>query len=249
MTLVATGLTDIGTRRVSNQDAIAWHVSGDGQRALGIVADGMGGYKGGEIASQVAVNVISQVLVPLVNRSELTDREQVQAVREALQDANDQIQALREEDPSLSNMGTTIVLAWIQADDALIAHLGDSRCYQLSGTGLALKTRDDTVVQNMIDDGSITEEEAPRMPFRNVLTQALGSTDSADPTLARVHLQPGDRLILCSDGLTNAVPESEWIRALQDNGPLNRQARALIDNSLENQAADNVSVVLILKES
>lgn len=249
MTFVVTGLTDIGTRRMSNQDAIAWHVSRDGTRALGIVADGMGGYKGGEIASQVAVNVIAQALVPLINHSAVTDKKQVQAIRDAVHDANEQIQALRDEDAALSNMGTTIVIAWTQEEETVIAHMGDSRCYQLCGTDLALKTRDDTVVQNMIDDGSITEDEAPRMPFRNVLTQALGSTAVSDPGISRLRLQRGDRLILCSDGLTNAVPEQEWADLMNNSGPLRQQARTLIDTSLENQAADNVSVVLILKES
>ncbi|WP_148862217.1 PP2C family protein-serine/threonine phosphatase [Marinobacter fonticola] len=248
MTFIATGMTDIGTRRVSNQDAIAWHVSPDGTRALGIVADGMGGYKGGEIASQVAVNVITQLLAPLVNQS-TPDAQQVQAVREAIDQANEQIQALREEDAALGNMGTTVVMSWVQGDNALIAHIGDSRCYYLNGDELLLKTRDDSVVQNMIDDGSITEAEAPRMPFRNVLTQALGSTDQAMPSLTRVRLERGDRLILCSDGLTDAVPEADWPPVMNTGQPLRQQAEALVSTSLDNQAADNVSVVLILKES
>lgn len=248
MTLIATGMTDIGTRRVSNQDAIAWHVSPDGTRAMGIVADGMGGYKGGEIASQVAVNVITQILAPLVNQP-VPDDVQVAAVREAIDDANEQIHALREEDAALGNMGTTIVVTWVQGDSALIAHIGDSRCYQLSDDVLILKTRDDTVVQNMIDDGSITEAEVPRMPFRNVLTQALGSTEKAEPSLTRVRMQRGDRLILCSDGLTDAVPETDWPRVMNSGQPLRQQAQSLVNTSLDNQAADNVSVVLILKES
>ncbi|ROU00442.1 serine/threonine-protein phosphatase [Marinobacter sp. R17] len=249
MTLIATGLTDIGTRRVSNQDAIAWHVCPDSTRALGIVADGMGGYKGGEIASQVAVNVITQVLVPLINQPPVDDAAQVRAIRDAVNEANEQIQALREEDPVLGNMGTTIVLAWIQGSDALVAHIGDSRCYHLSGDQLDLKTRDDTVVQNMIDDGSISEAEAPRMPFRNVLTQALGSNEAAEPSLCRLQLARGDRLLLCSDGLTEAVPEADWPGLMLARDPLREQANTLIHTSLENQAADNVSVVLILKES
>lgn len=248
MTVIATGLTDIGTRRVSNQDAIAWHVSPDGNRAMGIVADGMGGYKGGEIASQVAVNVITQVLAPLVNQA-TADDEQILAMREAIDEANEQIHALREEDAALGNMGTTVVVTWVQGDNALIAHIGDSRCYQLSGNELLLKTRDDTVVQNMIDDGSISEDEAPRMPFRNVLTQALGSTEKAEPSLTRVKMRRGDRLILCSDGLTDAVPETDWPPVMNAGQPLRQQAQSLVDTSLDNQAADNVSVVLILKES
>ncbi|TBW59607.1 serine/threonine-protein phosphatase [Marinobacter halodurans] len=249
MTLIATGLTDIGTRRVSNQDAIAWHTCPDGTRALGIVADGMGGYKGGEIASQVAVNVITQALAPLVNQPPMDDDSRVDAIRNAVRDANEQIQALREEDPVLGNMGTTVVLAWIQGSDALVAHIGDSRCYHLDGTRLTLKTRDDTVVQNMIDDGSIDASEAPRMPFRNVLTQALGSSETAEPTFCRLQMAPGDRLLLCSDGLTEAVPEADWPHLMQPQTPLRQQADALVHISLENQAADNVSVVLILKES
>ncbi|WP_111497848.1 PP2C family protein-serine/threonine phosphatase [Marinobacter bohaiensis] len=249
MTLTATGVTDIGTRRISNQDAIAWHVSPDGSRVLGIVADGMGGYKGGEIASQVAVNAIVQRLAPLISQGLIGDEAQVAAVHDAIRDANEQIQALREEDPALGNMGTTVVATWVQGDDALIAHIGDSRCYLISNDTLSRRTRDDTVVQNMIDDGSIRESDAPNIPFRNVLTQALGSSEQPAPSLSRLKLAAGERLLLCSDGLPEAIPEAEWTGLLARRSTARDQVRTLIDTSLDNGAKDNVSVVMILKES
>lgn len=138
-----------------------------------------------------------------------------------------------------------MVLAWIHRGRAHIAHLGDSRCYRVTETGLDLRTRDDTVVQNMVDDGSITAEEAPRVPFRNVLTRALGSSTEVSASFDHFDLAPGERLLLCSDGLPEAVPESDWLDHLNAEQGLDSQAQRLVNASLDNQAPDNVSVVLI----
>lgn len=249
MPLQVTGITDTGVKRTSNQDSIAWCTSRDAQSALGIVADGMGGYKGGEIASQIAVNTVTEALITQLERGPQSTEDRIDAVQAALILANEQIQALRQEDAILSQMGTTVVLCWVQDDQAVVAHIGDSRCYLFSKGELTLQTRDDTVVQSMLDDGSITETDAPRIPFRNVLTRALGSTASVDASIQTLTLAPGDQLILCSDGLTGAVPEDQWPPLLKPSHTLDQQAKALLDTSLENQAADNVSVVLIRMES
>ncbi|WP_166264590.1 PP2C family protein-serine/threonine phosphatase [Marinobacter caseinilyticus] len=245
MTLTAAGLCDIGTKRDSNQDTIAWAVSDDGQRALSVVADGMGGYEGGEIASQLASDTVMEALTPLLasgaqDTATLQDR-----IQDAITLANKRIHTVRSDHPKLSKMGTTLVLAWVQNNQACIAHLGDSRCYLLSGKTLTQLTRDDTVAQNMVDDGSITLEEVPRVPFRNVLTRALGSSDDARASFGHTNLAPGDRLILCSDGLTGAVTDADWPDIMAPAPSLEDQARRLVDISLDHQAADNVSVVLV----
>ncbi|MGP4843373.1 PP2C family protein-serine/threonine phosphatase [Marinobacter sp. 1Y8] len=249
MPLQVTGITDTGVKRTSNQDSIAWYTSRNNHSVLGIVADGMGGYKGGEIASQIAVNTITDALMTQLEQGPQSTDARIDAIHTAFTLANEQIQALRQEDAILSQMGTTVVLCWVQDDQAIIAHIGDSRCYLLSEDELAVQTRDDTVVQSMLDDGSITETDAPRTPFRNVLTRALGSTASVSASIRTLTLAQGDQLILCSDGLTDAVPDDQWPPLLKPAHTMDQQVRTLLDTSLENQAADNVSVVLIRMES
>ena len=141
-------------------------------------------------------------------------------------------------------MGTTIVLAWVSGQRALVAHIGDSRCYRVQNNTLYCLTRDDTVVQNMLEDGSIREHDVPNVPFRNVLTRALGASD-AIATFREILLEPGDQLLLCSDGLTEALDEAAWPPLLSRADSVQGAAQALVAASLENKAKDNVSVVLL----
>lgn len=245
MALQATGLTHEGCKRPTNQDSIAWQVNLSGNGALGIVADGMGGYEGGEIASRLAVDTLMACLTPELDQPDLDDQTVAEAIQSAIALAGTQIRRARASDTRLSKMGTTLVLAWVRDDRAHIAHLGDSRCYLLSGQHLVCQTRDDTVVQNMIEDGSIDEADAPRVPFRNVLTRALGASDDVPATLTTLTMAEDDRLILCSDGLTGAVPDNTWTALITNSHSLTEQARQLLDTSLANEASDNVSVVLI----
>ncbi|MDX1801139.1 MAG: protein phosphatase 2C domain-containing protein [Marinobacter sp.] len=245
MALKATGLTHEGCKRSSNQDSIAWQVNLSGTGALGILADGMGGYEGGEIASRLAVDTLMASLAPELDQPHLDDQTIAESIQSAIALAGTQIRRARDRDERLNKMGTTVVLAWVRGDRAHIAHLGDSRCYLLSGPHLSCQTRDDTVVQNMIEDGSINEADASRVPFRNVLTRALGSADDAPATLTSLTMATGDRLILCSDGLTGAVPDETWPDLLANRQSLADQAQHLLDTSLDNEASDNVSVVLI----
>lgn len=240
------GASDPGAVRGSNQDAVFWRVSHDGGQALLVVADGMGGYQGGEIASQLAVEAVREALMPAL---EAAAPPATEAVREQLDAAfvlaNERIQTRRAEEVQLEKMGTTLVVAWLINHRAHVAHIGDSRCYRIRQDRPVCLTRDDTVVQNMLDDGSITEADAPHVPFRNVLTRAVGAMDQAVPSYHCEDLVGGDCLLLCSDGLTNAVAESGWPGLMAAADTLDDAARALIDTSLENEAADNVSVVLL----
>ncbi|MEX0603817.1 MAG: protein phosphatase 2C domain-containing protein [Marinobacter sp.] len=245
MTITATGLSDLGTKRDSNQDSLTWRVSADGQRALGVVADGMGGYEGGEIASRITVEALVETLQELLENSALEADSLRAHIQQGIDLASRRIDDARKGQEKLSKMGTTVVLAWLQEDTAWIAHLGDSRAYLFRHGELSQQTRDDTVAQNMVDDGSIKPEEVPRVPFRNVLTRALGSSTDSAATITSVKLVPGDHLILCSDGLTDALSDNQWPAIIGQEKDLESQARALIDASLRNQAADNVSLILL----
>lgn len=246
------GLSDIGTVRSSNQDVVAWQLGQDGRQALLLVADGMGGYHGGEIASRLAMEAVLEIMAPRLQEptssyAGLSD----DATRNILQDsvtrANDNIIAGRAGDASLDKMGTTLVMAWVIEGRGHVVHVGDSRCYLLCGRRVTCLTRDDTVVQDMLDDGSITAADVPYAPFRNVLTKALGAPLSIEVSYQGVELGVGDRLLLCSDGLTNALPHQLWPDILDKNKGTQRAVEALVNASLDNQAADNVSVVLLTR--
>lgn len=242
------GLTDVGAVRRENQDVVAWRLSDDGRQALMLVADGMGGYQGGEIASSLAVEAALEVMAPRLNDPAWCHAD-VEVIRSTLQvcvtEANDRIITGRNDDPGLDKMGTTLVVAWVIDGCAHIAHVGDSRCYLLRNDAVVCLTRDDTVVQNMLDDGSINLTDVPNVPFRNVLTKALGAGPSPEASYHPMPLGAGDRLLLCSDGLTNALPEGEWTPLIARNECMDSAAEALISASLDRQAADNVSVVLM----
>lgn len=242
---IAAGISHRGGRREDNEDAVAWEVEFASGRALGMVADGMGGYEGGEVASRLAVETAQAGLLPLLGQAALDDTEIEKALADVVTSANRRIQAVRGANPEWSKMGTTLVMALVSQGFAHLAHLGDSRCYLLSGRRLELKTRDDTIVQAMLDVGEITEAEVSRVPFRNVLTKALGVESRVAATTSSFPVGVGDILILCSDGVTGALPSDQWQAVMAGGGSLEAQAQLLIDACLANDAEDNISVVLI----
>lgn len=243
MELQVTGQTDTGTVRSANQDAIDWCVDLSSGQALLVVADGMGGYQGGEVASRIAVDTVMEVLGPaLRERPGSESREAL--VQSALDLASERIEVRKAQVPEFAKMGTTIVLVWVSGQRALVAHIGDSRCYLVHNSTLHCLTRDDTVVQNMLEDGSIREHDVPNVPFRNVLTRALGASD-AIATFSEVLLEPGDQLLLCSDGLTGALEEPTWLTLVSQAESVQGAVHSLIAASLEKKAEDNVSVVLL----
>lgn len=243
MAVGVAGRSHTGTVRESNQDVVAWHVAETGDSALVIIADGMGGYQGGEIASRMAADTISESLaaeLAATSNDKIHERLQV-----AFSVANERILDRRASEPKLDKMGTTLVVAWIEGNTAHIAHVGDSRCYRVRDGCTTCLTRDDTVVQNMLEDGSITEADVPNVPFRNVLTRAVGAMEPVEMSYRCEHLQAGDSLLLCSDGLTNSVPELTWEPVLREADNREDAVQVLIDTALENGASDNVSVVLL----
>ncbi|WP_286222169.1 PP2C family protein-serine/threonine phosphatase [Marinobacter apostichopi] len=247
MNITVAGRSHTGSVREHNQDVAVWQVREDACAALMLVADGMGGYQGGEIASRLAAEAVMESLTPRLFSGDLHEQEMTahDNLMAAFALANQRIQDRRAEDSQLDKMGTTLVAAWLDGGTAHIAHVGDSRCYLIrKGKGTCL-TRDDTVVQNMLEDGSITEADVPNVPFKNVLTRAVGAMEPLEITYSRQTLEPGDSLMLCSDGLTNSVSQPEWEDILQQADSGESAVEALIETALDNLASDNVSVVLL----
>ena len=244
------GQSHTGAVRKSNQDVVDWQLAESANRALLVVADGMGGHQGGEIASRLAVDAVMESLGQALATApaDVPDSEIRKLLDRAFALANDRIKSRRTAEPELEKMGTTLVAAWVSGNRAYIAHIGDSRCYRLQKRQAVCLTRDDTVVQNMLEDGSITQADVPHVPFRNVLTRAVGSVDEAQPTHCTQILEPGDVLLLCSDGLTDSVPEARWPGIVHSHDGPESAAQAFIEAGLANGAGDNVSVVLLTLE-
>jgi len=248
MSLQVYGESDIGFARRCNEDSIAWYQSENGHNSVAVLADGIGGSKGGDVASQKAVDVCINILSPLTEHESLDITELIEALNSSVTEANRQIRVVRDSDNELSRMGTTLLIVWMQGDQAFVANIGDSRCYRLSSDAARQVTRDDTVAQAMVDDGSITEQEINRVPFRNVLTKALGTEPDVSAEIQQIFLKPSESLLLCSDGLTGAVNSDNWPSILAQEKTLKQQVGSLIDESLNNKADDNVSVIMMTRQ-
>lgn len=223
--------TNVGRVRSSNQDAVA----ADGR--LFVVADGMGGHVGGEVASALAIAAIRQAV------------EAGAGAVEALVAANGAILERAHAEPELAGMGTTATLALIDSDGRCeLASVGDSRAYLLHDGELRQLTSDHTFVQELVDAGTITSEQAAIHQARHVLTRVLGVVDDVQPDRFEVQLEPGDVVLLCSDGLVNEVDEHSIAEVLASGDP-ERAVRTLIDTALLHGGSDNVSVVVVTAEA
>lgn len=248
MSLMVYGESDIGFARRRNEDAIGWHQSSNGRNVVAVLADGIGGHKGGDVASKTAVDICISQLAPLVDRDDLSVTELIDELHSAVSEANEKIRVARDKDNSLSRMGTTLLILWVLGDQAFIANVGDSRCYRVSVDSAKQVTKDDTVAQAMVDDGSITESEIPRIPFRNVLTKAVGTEPVVLADIQQIFMSGDEALILCSDGLTGAVDAKQWPAIIAQSKSVKQQVACLIDESINNKANDNVSVIMVRRQ-
>ncbi len=243
-----TGLSHPGLVRSSNQDAFAI----DNDLGLWIVADGMGGYSGGEVASEVAVATIMQT-VRTTSTKLSTSTDQLSyataVMTKGLTTAKVALQDRITEAPELKNMGTTIVAAWLLPDQTLtlaIAHIGDSRAYLIRDGQLTGLTKDHSLVQQLLVEGRITPEQVQHHPKRNVIVRALGANFPATPDVAVHRLKPDDRFLLCTDGLTKMLSNEEIHTSILEylNAPEDA-CRKLIERANEAGGNDNTTALLI----
>lgn len=240
MTLAIAGHTDRGGR-AHNEDAIDWLCDAAGRCGLALVADGMGGYAGGEVASALALEVFVYELQPagLANLDTDSLLERLLASGRA---AHNRLLAEQRAQPALARMGTTLLAGYFQGDHLALLHVGDSRCYRLRAGQLSRLTRDHTFAEECPDQGMDPHE---RRANRHVLTRALGARAPFDFSLA-VHLtQPGDLYVFCSDGLSNSLQAHDWRACLARPGSPEMKARALVDRARARAADDNVSAVVV----
>ncbi len=233
-------ITDIGRKRELNEDYI--YTSGQPIGALPnlfIVADGMGGHKAGDYASMHTVDRFVEVIRELGEEHGVQD-----AINEAVTAANAYIYQRSRENSNLSGMGTTLVLATCIGNEAIVANIGDSRLY-LVNDAMTQITRDHSLVEEMVTLGGIDREMARNHPDKNIITRAVGVKEKVAADFFEVDLTKGDKLLLCSDGLTNMLRDEEIYQIIQDNKELEQAAKALVDAANENGGRDNIAVVLV----
>ena len=246
----ASARTSVGQVRENNEDSVRlWAHDG---WALGVVADGMGGAAAGEEASRLAVQAVER-LVPLpglVEDSELaalTDSDVEDALEAAIRAGNQDILNLARRSPNMRGMGTTITAAFVRGNRCIIAHVGDSRAYLVPPHPAQIQqiTSDHSFVEALVAAGHLTPDQAAEHPMKNVLYRALGQAESFDVDVYELKLSPGDRLVLCSDGLTRHVSTAEIGELAQASGDPQVISQSLIDLANARGGEDNVSVILI----
>ena len=248
MPVRAFGTTDVGRVRAANEDSFLI----DSEHNLFIVADGMGGHQGGGFASSNAVRSIREEVVRLDDAQESTQpladpsgrsTGQVRLFH-ALQRANERLYKKAQEDSTLRGMGTTVTAIQLDHQAANIAHVGDSRLYLFRDGRLSQVSRDHSWVQEQVDAGVISEEEARVHPLKNIITRSLGHDRELLVDLLREDYRPGDRFLLCSDGLTNMVPD-QIIGDVLRKHPAEDAVKELVRLALEAGGQDNVTAVLV----
>lgn len=232
-------MTDIGTKRSMNQDFYYTSEIPVGNLPnLFIVADGMGGHNAGEYASMNAVDTIVRVA------KESHESEPACVLREAIEKANQILVQLSRDNPRLRGMGTTVVAAVLNQEHMYIANVGDSRLYVINEK-ITQITRDHSMVEEMVRIGQIDREAARDHRNKNVITRAVGVTSEVEPEFFEVELQPGDRILMCSDGLTNMVEDEEIRRIVKGQRDMAEIAERLVDTANQNGGRDNITVVVI----
>ena len=222
--------TDIGKIRRTNQDTV---ILGNGMAGI---ADGMGGHLGGETASRGLRD-------GLIRETENAKPDE-ETLKNAIEKVNRELWEQQEQDASLTGMGTTLTLIWPTEREMLIAQVGDSRAYLLRDGTLKQITEDHSMVADMVRRGVLTEEQAACHPMRNYITRAVGTDDAVEADITRTERKPGDRWLICSDGLYGLVQKAELSRMMSQKN-LEEAANEMLDAALSNGGRDNISLVLL----
>ncbi|CAB4371186.1 MAG: serine/threonine protein phosphatase [Actinobacteria bacterium] len=228
--------TAIGLARSGNEDSA---ITGS---SLLAVADGMGGHAGGEVASQIAISTLAS-MVPVLTAIDIDTDSIEDLLLNSLHTIDSEISRVASDEIELRGMGTTLTALLIRDGRVALLHVGDSRCYRLRGNTFEQLTHDHTVLQELLDSGTISMSEAHDHPQRSMLTQVLMGEGSVAPVLMVYEVNPKDRFLLCSDGLSSVLTEKE-IKSLLKKSNRDEVVEALVEATYVNGAPDNVTVVV-----
>lgn len=234
--------SDVGKTRQINEDF--YYISSEYEPIkLFIVADGMGGYNGGEIASKLAVESARRYIQSNFESAKNDKESLLNLVKNSSMYANMIVYEKAMKNEELKNMGTTLDICLIYENKAFISHIGDSRVYRIRKDFMRKLTKDHSYVQQLVDEGKITKEESVNHPKKNMLIKALGCTEYIEPDVTVKGFIKGDIMLMCTDGLTNMIPENEILKILKEN--LDNPSKVLVDKANELGGLDNITTVII----
>lgn len=236
----AAGASDIGRVRNANEDAFRI----DLKRGIFLLGDGMGGHAAGDVASTLAVDTVLERLSaarPPIDAAEAQD-----TILAAFRHAHRSFRRHAEAYPRTAGMGTTLTVGWLIAPDTLvIGHLGDSRLYLLSRNTIEQVTEDHTWVQQELRAGRLDLQASRNHPFAHILTRVLTAEDPPEADVFEVRVRPGDRIVICSDGLHNLVSDSEILALANEPGPVEAVVTALVEEANVRGGSDNITAILV----
>lgn len=235
-------MSDMGRVREINEDSFCCAELSCNMSLL-IVADGMGGHNAGEVASKIAVKTLSQYVIENI-KAGIPEDELVEVLQEGIQKANSDIYQESLKNSAYSGMGTTVTSAIVSQDQLVVGHVGDSRAYILKHNKLKRITRDHSLVEELIMNGTITEAQAMHHPQKNIITRALGVEDSVDIDIERLKIDTGDMVLLCTDGLTNMLEESKIEDILLKFENPDDAVQKMVEMANEAGGQDNITVLL-----
>jgi len=248
MVISARGHTDVGRKREINEDSYLV----DEDLRLFVVADGMGGHAGGGTASRIAVQTIQERLkkaretdpAPFSGGAGLEESPLCEVLRGAVESACLSIFEAAQGDPSLAGMGTTVTALLFAGSNAFVAHVGDSRCYLVRAANIYQVSEDHSLVNEQIKAGAITPDEARSSRFKNIITRSVGFEADVAVDMMGFEAEPGDRMVLCCDGLSNLVDDQEILDVVGKDPP-DEAARALVDLANDRGGDDNITVIVV----
>ena len=243
LTIELQAAVDAGRARSNNEDSVAV----DAETSLAVLADGMGGYNAGEVASNMATSFISSELGRWLREASVqaTDQDVRRAMDICVDNANRAIFNAANSNPQYAGMGTTLVVALFRGTRLLVGHVGDSRAYRLRGGRLQQLTRDHSLLQEQIDAGLITPEQAAFSANKNLVTRAVGVEDTVLLETHQHEVSPGDLYLLCSDGLSDMLDDGTIAQLLQSGDSLEGVCNTLIEAANDAGGKDNISVILV----
>lgn len=234
--------SDVGIKRDNNQDS--FYISEDNNKLLYLVADGMGGHKAGKLASSMARDIIQSNF----NKEEKdldNEKSILKKIKTSIEEANTKIYLKSMEDEEFKGMGTTVTMAYIFKDKICLGHVGDSRAYLIRNKEISQITEDHSYVNQLLKMGSITKKEAKTHPKRNMITRAVGSSSIIEIDLITKKWDKNDILILCSDGLTNMVKDTQILQTFKDGDPVQESCENLVKLANNKGGLDNITIIAI----
>lgn len=234
------GKTDVGRVREQNEDSFQI----DEENLLLVVADGMGGHQAGEVASALAAKTVVEGFRGRVHAEIIGDEARDDSLAACLKEANRAVYAEGKAKDGQNGMGTTLVAAWLDGDVLRVGNVGDSRAYLMRGGKLTQISLDHSVVQEQVREGLMTPEEAAQSPYQNVLSRAVGTNAEVEVDIFGKKLKPGDRVLLCSDGLTHTLTDKDIQQILEEGSDLKKTVDALIAAANAAGGHDNITVIL-----